>query len=210
MGAGVVTKRRITNKKALAGVWLAFIGILVTIRVVAVLLPIPSFFEQKPFNECEPNKIINLLGESFAFELPSTITSARAAEKIASWIDHPYVFSLRITTDLVGWEQFHASFPKIRDREAVHTAPDGSSYVDDVYGFCDYDTNVDDPRRRCLWKQPEFFDTDVAKGKHYVSSIDSKDHSLQIDTICVDLSDSDRILIWIEGWGPYDSKYGLD
>ena len=32
---------------------------------------------------------------------------------------------------------------------------------------------------------------------------------LKIDTLCVDLADSENAVVYIECWGPYDSKYGL-
>ncbi|MHC4309872.1 MAG: hypothetical protein ACYSSN_08010 [Planctomycetota bacterium] len=171
----------------------------------------PEFpFLQRRFTECDPNKAINLIKKSFDITLPDNISSAKAAETRTSWLEHNYIFILSFTTDLEGWEQFHTSFPKIKDQDTIYGNLNGSRHVHDVYDFTDYDPNEYEPRIESFWGWPKWFKAKIRKGKHYYGHLYSKDSHLQIKTICIDLSDPEKVVYYIEGGGPYDASYGLD
>ena len=168
----------------------AFLGILVTFRLVWPEFPFPR---QRRFTECDPHKVVNLIKESFDVTFPKSISSAKAAETRTSWLEHNYIFILSFTTNLKGWDQFHTSIP-----------------IDDPFQFEDYDTNSFDPRTNYCWGRPKWHKTKIRKGKYYVGYLYSKDQHLQIDTICADLADPEKVTVYVEGWGPYRPGYGLD
>jgi hypothetical protein len=169
---------------------LAFLGIFVTCRSFYGKL---LFTGQRRFTECDPDKVMSLINRSFDFALPNNISSAQAAETRTSWLDPSYIFILRFTTDYKGWEDFHTSFPK-----------------HDVYDFMDFDPDSDDPRIEPWWGWPKWFKEKIGRGKYYLGRQESKDHRLRTRTICVDLADPEKVIVYIDGWGDYDSSYGLD
>jgi len=113
------SKGRLTGRAAatiaiVCGVIVVFVFVSLIIMIMAYNPSFP-FPEPRPFTECDPNKAINLIRENFDFTLPDSIKSAKAAETRTSWLEHNYIFILKFTCDLKGWEQFHTSFPKIKD-----------------------------------------------------------------------------------------------
>lgn len=186
---------------------LLFAGILLISYTVWPGFPFPR---PRPFSECDPNKVIALIEKSFDFHLPDKINSAKAAETRTTWLDDTYIFILNFSTDEKGWEQFHTSFPKIKDQDTIYGYPNGSRHVHDVYDFTDYDPNEEEPRIEPFWGWPKWFKAKIKKGKYYCGRPYSKDSHLQIDTICIDLSDPEKVVIYIDCWGSYDPKYGLD
>lgn len=186
---------------------LFFAGILLINYTVWPGFPFPR---PRPFSECDPNKVIALIENSFDFHLPDNISSAKAAETRTTWLDDTYIFILNFSTDEKGWEQFHTSFPKIKDQDTIYSYPNGSRHVHDVYDFTDYDPNEYEPRIEPFWGWPKWFKAKIRKGKHFSGYLNSKDGSLQIDTLCIDLADPENVVIYIDCWGSYDPKYGLD
>lgn len=213
---GILAIIRIKKSKGqLTGQAAAILGIavatsLIVIVILAILINSISGFgfpKPRPFSECDPNKAIALIKNSFDFNLPDNISSAKAAETRTTWLDDTYHFIFKFSTDEKGWEQFHTSFPKIKDQDTIYGYPNGSHRVHDVYDFTDYDPNEYEPR---IERWSKWFKAKIRKGKHFSGYLNSKDRSLQIDTLCIDLGDPENVVIYIECWGSYDPKYGLD
>lgn len=218
---GILTLYRIRAKNAprrmrttaLIGIWISaipllfFTGILLINYTVWPGFPFPR---PRPFSECDPNKVINLIEGNFDFSLPDNINSAKAAETRNTWLDDTYSFIFKFSTDQEGWEQFHKSFPKIKDHETTYVEVDGREYIHDMYDFMDYEPNEYEPRIEPSWGCPKWFKAKIRKGKHYYGRPYSKENQLQIETICIDLSDPKQVVVYIDGWGEYDPKYGLD
>jgi hypothetical protein len=206
------------SKGQLKGQAAAILGIVaatsfIVIMIIAIL--ISSIFgfgfpKPRPFSECDPNKVIALIENNFDFNLPDNISSTKAAETRTTWLDDTYSFIFKFSTDEKGWEQFHTSFPKIKEQDTIYGYPNGSRHVHDVYDFTDYNPNEYEPRIEPWWGWPKWFKAKIRKGKHFSGYLDSKDGSLNIDTLCVDLAESENVIIYIGGWGRYDPKYGLD
>lgn len=198
---------------ALIGIWISaipllfFAGILLINYTVWPGFPFPR---PRPFSECDPNKVIALIENSFDFNLPDNISSAKAAETRTTWLDDTYSFIFKFSTDEKGWERFHTSFPKIKDQDTIYGYPDGSRHVHDVYDFTDYNPNEYDPRIEPFWGWPKWFKAKIRKGKDFSGYLNSKDGSLQINTLCIDLAESENVIIYIGGWGRYNPKYGID
>lgn len=192
----------------------SFIVIMI-IAIITISIYDFGFPRPRPFSKCDPNKVISLIKNNFEdFNLPNNIKSAKAVETRTSWLEHTYNFILNFTTDEKGWEQFHTSFPKVEEHDTVYIDTDGREYIHDMYNFMDYGLNDDDPRSdyKAFWGGvPKWHKTKITKGKYYYyRRIYSKDRRLQIDTLVVDLADPENVVIYIEGWGPYDPSYGLD
>lgn len=181
--------RRKRNKLTVALIILSVCGILLALLLVWRQFP----FYQRPFTACDPNKVTGLVNNSFDFKLPDNINSARAAETRTSWLEHNYIFILTFTTDLAGWQGFRKSLP---DQSA--------------FGFEDLNHNSHDPRIEPYWGWPKWFKAKIRKGKYYFGYLYSKDQHLRIDTICIDLSDPEKVIVYIQGRGPYNESYGLD
>lgn len=199
--------------KAIIGIWISAIPLLLYAGILLIshtVWPGFPFPRQRPFSECDPNKVIALIENSFDFHLPDNISSAKAAETRTSWLEHNYIFILSFTTDLEGWDQFHTSFPKIKDHNTTYTEVDGREYIHDMYDFMDYEPNEDELRIEPFWGWPKWFKAKIKKGKYFSGYLNSKDRSLQIDTLCIDLGDPEKVVIYIDCWGSYDTKYGLD
>jgi hypothetical protein len=79
-----------------------------------------------------------------------------------------------------------------------------------MYDFTDYDPNEYEPRIEPFWGWPKWFKAKIRKGKDFSGRVNSKNGSLQIDTLCVDLADPENVVIYIDCWGSYDPKYGID
>ena len=213
---GILAIIRIKKSKGqLTGQAAAILGIVaatsfIVIMILAILIISISGFgfpKPRPFSECDPNKVIALIENSFDFHLPDNIKSAKAAETRTTWLDDIYSFILNFSTDEKGWKQFHKSFPKIKDHDTKYIEVDGREYIHDMYGFWDYDPNEYEPR---IEGWPKWFTAKIRKGKYFSGYLNSKDRSLQIDTLCIDLDDPENVVIYIECWGSYDPKYGLD
>ena len=216
---GILAIIRIKKSKGqLTGQAAAILGIavatsLIVIVILAILLNSISGFgfpKPRPFSECNPNKVIALIENSFDFNLPDNIISAKAAETRTTWLDDTYRFIFKFSTDEKGWKQFHKSFPKIKDHDTKYIEVDGREYIHDMYDFTDYDPNEYEPRIEPYWGWPKWFKAKIRKGKDFSRNLNSKDGSLQIDTLCVDLADPENVVIYIDCWGSYDPKYGLD
>ncbi|MHC4122999.1 MAG: hypothetical protein ACYSSI_05440 [Planctomycetota bacterium] len=191
-----------------------------TVLTVLVLLGIlvvsfhwfwPEFpFYQRPFTECDPNKILDLIKENFDITFPNKIISAKAAEKEIVFPDHCYLFALKFTTDLKEWEQFRTSFPKKNNKDTISYDVDGNRFVHDVYGFMD--CRLSNGSQTVYSEEyPNWFRKEIRKGKHYCWYLaNSKEPYLQIDGIYVDMANTQEIVFYIKGWGDYDDSYGLD
>ena len=187
----------------------SFIVIMI-IAIITISIYGFGFPRPRPFSECDPNKVIALIEKSFDFHLPDNISSAKAAETRTTWLDDTYSFILNFSTDEKGWEQFHKSFPKIKDHDTKYIEVDGREYIHDMYDFMDYDPNEYEPRIEPFWGWPKWFKAKIRKGKHFSGYLNSKDGSLQIDTLCIDLADPENVVIYIDCWGSYDPKYEFD
>ncbi|MBW8039493.1 MAG: DUF4190 domain-containing protein [Planctomycetes bacterium] len=216
---GILAITRIKKSKGqLTGQTAAILGIVaatsfIIIMILVILIISISGFgfpKPRPFSECNPNKVIALIENSFDFNLPDNISSAKAAETRTTWLDDTYRFILNFSTDEKGWEQFHTSFPKIKDQDTIYGYPNGTRHVHDVYDFTDYDPNKYEPRIEPYWGWPEWFKAKIRKGKNFSGHMNSKDGSLQINTLCIDLAESENVIIYIGGWGRYNPKYGID
>jgi len=207
-----IKQERLARKhrySALVGVWISAIPLV--LFVISFFWPGFPLPRQRPFSECDPKKVIAIIEKrGFDFTFPDTIKDAKAVETRTTWLEHTYMFLLRFSTNQEGWEEFHRSFPKIKDHATRYIDVDGREEIHDVYDFMDYDTNEYEPRIEPFWGWPKWFKAKIRKGKYFSGYLDSKDYGLQIDTLIVDVADSEDIRIYIEGWGPYDPNYGVD
>lgn len=189
------------SKTKLKGAGFAISGIIIS------LIPILFFvFEayslymavlyEKPYDDSNPEAVIAKVEKVCGFNFPEKIDFLKTAEKIPSGIDPTYAFIARFTTDKDGFAELRKSLSKAEgdyyseeiSEELV--GEDGKSFT--------YGSRANE-KMGSLWQKnaPQWFDIEIPKGRIYEISPFIK--MTQLYFICVELPDSNDIVVNIEG-----------
>lgn len=190
------------SKGKLKGMGFAISGIIISSIPIILFISVAYFFYmaviyEKPYDDSNSKAIMAKVEKVCDFEFPEKIESLKAAEKIASGIDRAYTFIVRFTTDQNSFTEFRNSLSKTKNYFEEITdellTEDGKSYT---YGSRANDT------WGSMWQKnaPEWFNAEIPKGKVYeLCPIDK----MFLYFICVELPDSNDVIVNIEGWCTY-------
>ena len=188
------------SKGELKGIGFAISGIIISFIIVAIFIYMVfsfiSIFHEKPYNDSNPESIINKVEGYCNFEFPQEKENLKSAEKITGGIDPEYTFIARFTTDQTSFEELRNSLSKIKSyseeiTDELLSEDNSSSYT---YGSWSND-NIGG-----MWQKnaPEWRNTEIPKGKVYELFAYDK---MVLFFICVELPDSNDVVIHIESWG---------
>ena len=177
---------------ALSGIIISFIIIVIFTCVAFVFI---SYLHEKPYNDSNPEAILNKVESYCDFEVPQKIENLRAAEKITGGIDHEYTFVARFKTDRKSFEELRNSLSKTKfySEEKTEELSSENSNSYDTFGSLASNSIG-------TWQKnaPEWYDAEIPKGKVYELWPWGK---MVLCFICVELPDSNDVVVHIEGWG---------
>jgi hypothetical protein len=158
-----------------SGIPLILIGCIISMIFLAL--------RGEPYDESHPSSVIATIETHCNFKFPEKMESLKAADRIAGGVPPQlYVVIVSFITDQNGFAQL---------RDSLSLQPLRSE---------DYDTN--EPRAFSLSKgTPQWYKTKMPKGKIYEGSLYSKNNMMRLSTFCVELPESEKIAVYIEGWG---------
>jgi hypothetical protein len=145
----------------------------------------------EPYDESYPQSVIATIETNCNFKFPEKMESLKAADRIAGGVPpQPYVVIVSFTTDQDGFAQLQHS---------LSLQPLRSE---------NYNTN--EPRAFSLSKgTPQWYKTKMPKGKIYEGSLYGK-NNMMLSTFCVELPESEKVAVYMEGWGDSRLKQGQD
>lgn len=194
--SGIVALVEIRRKRSVfKGKDEAIIGICTSgVPLILIVCIISMFFlalRGEPYDESHPTSVIAMIETKFNFKFPEKMESLKAADRIAGGVPpQAYVFIVTFITDQDG-------FAKLRDSISLQPLRSGV-----------YDTN--EPRSFSLSKgTPQWYKTEMPKGKIYEGSVVSK-NNMMLSTFCVELPNSEKVAVYMEGWGDSRLKQGQD
>jgi len=193
---GIIALVRIKRARPiLKGKAEAIVGICLSVVPLLLINTIAYVFylalRGEPYDESHPALVIATIETNCNFKFPEKIESLKAADRIAGGVPpKPYVVIVSFTTDQNGFAQL---------RDSLSLQPLRSE---------NYNTN--EPRAFSLSKgTPQWYKTKMPKGKIYEGSRYGK-NNMMLSTFCVELPESEKIAVYMEGWGDSRLKQGQD
>lgn len=188
------------SKGKLKGIGFAVSGIIISFIIIVIFIYVAfsfiSYLHGEPYNDSNPEAILNKVESYCDFEFPKKIETLKAAEKITGGIDHEYTFIARFKTDRNSFEELRNSLSKTKSysEEITDELPLENSNSYYTYG------SLTSNKMGSMWQKnaPEWFNAEIPKGKVYVLWPWGK---MVLFFICVELPDSNDVVVHIEGWG---------
>jgi hypothetical protein len=177
------------KKKSKTMKWIIIVILGVTIIPIILVVGMFAYVasvisHEDPYNESNTALIINRIESNFGFKLPEKMESLQAGDTIAAGIDHPYVFVLRFVTNQNGL----GKLIQVGDLTDV-TEEIANSKWDDSRSFTKH--------------TPQWYKIPLEKGRTYENCLVSKNNTLRLNIICVEMTPSESVVVYMQGWGSH-------
>ncbi|MFA5252089.1 MAG: DUF4190 domain-containing protein [Phycisphaerae bacterium] len=185
------------SKGALNGKGFAIGGIIISVILFLLLAFVVCIFcyvlfYETPYDDSDPKAIIAKIENNCGFKFPAKIESLKAADKITGGIDRPYVFIVNFTTDKIGFAELKGSFSQLGCQLEEITLKEGD--------------NIRDESGSWSRNAPQWCSEKIPKGKTYESFLLCKNDIGLLDTIFVEVANSEEVVVYMYGWGDSRQK----
>jgi len=172
------------KRQAIIGICSSAIPLIITIGFSWMVY---SAIRGEPYKESDPVSVIALIQENSDINFPANMQSLKAAEKIASPPDPPYLlFLVSFETDQQGFTQLRDSLSKQDSYLEIH----------------DYNLIKHSPVHYSSEKDiPQWFKIDIAKDIIYRSFGKTRNNAISLNTTCVRSEKPDEIVVYMENLG---------
>lgn len=174
------------KRQAIIGICSSAIPLIIT---VAFIWMIYSAIRGEPYDEFHPEAVISIIEENCDIEFPAKMESLKAADRIAPGIDKPYHFVVSFTTNMNNFAELKESISQLDSyfEKRVERDPNvGKNTPADFAVFRD---------------SPEWYKTEIPKGEIHESFGVSKNNKIRLRTIWINLPESEKVVVYMEGWG---------
>lgn len=181
------------RRQAIIGICSSAIPLIITIAFGWMIY---SEIRGEPYDESHPEAVISIIEENCDIEFPAKMESLKAADRIAPGIDKPYHFVVSFTTNMNNFAELKESISQLDSyfEERVERDPNVGKYTPaDFAVFRD---------------SPEWYKTEIPKGEILEGSGVSKNNKIRLRTIWINLPESEKVVVYMEGWG--DSRLKQD
>jgi hypothetical protein len=181
------------KRQAIIGICASAIPLIITIAIGWMVY---SALRGEPYDESHPEVVISIIEKNCDIEFPAKMESLKAADRIAPGIDKPYHFVVSFTTNMNNFAELKESISQLDSyfEERVERDPNIGKYTPADFAL--------------LRDSPEWYKTEIPKCEIHESSGVSKNNKIRLRTIWIDLPESEKVVVYMEGWG--DSRLKQD
>jgi len=171
------------KRQAIIGICSSAIPLIITIVFSWIVY---SAIRGEPYDESHPQLVLAIIEKNCEFRFPEKIESLKAADRLAGGLDNPYLFIISFTTDRKG-------FAQLKDSLELQFHKDITLEVD----------NDEDDRRIFSSSKgtPQWYKTKIPKGKIWEGFLVSRNNMMRLNTVCVELSESEKVAVYMGGFG---------